>query len=66
MSANDQRVDTLVSDRALHLFEWVVFTAVCNVVDVFGVGANIINIICFVKLGFKDPANVSLLGKIYI
>ncbi|CAG5124060.1 unnamed protein product, partial [Candidula unifasciata] len=43
------------------VFQWVVYTVVCQTIDVFGLVTNIINIVCFVKQGFKDPVNISLL-----
>lgn len=38
-------------------------TALCQSIVVFGIVTNIINIICFVKQGFKDQINISLSGK---
>lgn len=54
--------DILVSDGTLLICQWVLFTGVCQSVDIFGTVANIINIICFVKQGFHDPVNISLFG----
>lgn len=55
----------LISDRVILIFQWVVYTAVWQAVIVFGIGTNIINIICFMKQGFKDPVNISLFGKLF-
>ncbi|XP_005100341.1 allatostatin-A receptor-like [Aplysia californica] len=52
----------LVSDDVKLIFQVVNFAIVCEIIDVFGTVTNIINIIVFVKLGFSDPVNVSLLG----
>lgn len=72
-----QAAETTFSDLALYkrsfvlpdvsyqvrlVFQWVCFAIVCELVDIFGTVTNIINIICFVKQGFRDPVNVSLLG----
>lgn len=58
-------VSLTVSDgQTIQIFSWVMFAVVCQAVDAFGVVTNIINIVCFVKQGFKEPINVSLLGKI--
>lgn len=46
----------------LDIFNWIVFANLVQVFVVFGVISNIINIICFVKQGFKDPINISLTG----
>ncbi|CAG5126085.1 unnamed protein product, partial [Candidula unifasciata] len=50
-----------VSDEALLVVQWLVYAVVCQLIDIFGTVTNIINIICFVKQGFKDPVNISLL-----
>lgn len=44
------------------IFQWINFTVVCQMIDLFGIATNIINIICFLKQGLNDPVNVSLLG----
>lgn len=54
--------DILISDHAMTIVLWVIFAVLSQVIDVFGTITNIINIICFAKLGFKDPVNVSLFG----
>lgn len=41
---------------------YILFSAVCQAFNVFGLATNIINIIIFAKQGFKDSINVSLLG----
>lgn len=53
---------TSLSVEAAFVIQWVLFAVVCQAVDILGIIANIINIICFVKQGFKDPVNISLLG----
>lgn len=45
------------------LFQWICNAIVCQSIDLFGTFSNIINIICFVKQGFNDPVNISLLGS---
>lgn len=55
--------DGLVSDEALTVFLWLICSVVCQMIAVFGAVTNIMNIVCFVKLGFQEPVNVSLLGK---
>jgi hypothetical protein len=54
----------ILSHDVIVICYWIIFTAVCQTISVFGVGTNIINVICFVKQGFKDSVNVSLLGKV--
>lgn len=55
----------MVSDEVTQLFQWVVYSGVSQFIAVFGMIANIMNIICFIKLRFKDSINVALLGKEY-
>lgn len=56
--------DPLVSEEAANIFQWLGYSLLCEFIDIFGTLTNIVNIICFVKLGFKDPVNVSLLGTV--
>lgn len=55
--------DALVSDESLMIFLWNA-ALLCQLICVFGIATNIINIVCFIKQGFNDPVNVSLLGKV--
>lgn len=54
----------LISNEVRQIFQWVFFTIICELIDIFGVAANIINITCFFRMGFKDTINISLLGKV--
>ncbi|CAL1541310.1 unnamed protein product, partial [Lymnaea stagnalis] len=49
-----------VSDEVRLIFQALNFAIVCQVMDIFGTATNIINIIVFLKQGFKDSVNVSL------
>lgn len=51
-----------ISDEVTQIVKWVILTGVCQVINMFGIVTNIINIVCFVKQGFQDPVNISLLG----
>lgn len=62
---NEIRRDKLISDYALSIYQWVSHSFLCQVICVFGTVTNILNMVCFVKLGFKDPVNVTLFGMIY-
>ncbi|CAG5123387.1 unnamed protein product, partial [Candidula unifasciata] len=53
--------NALPIDIGIIVFQWVLFTVLCQIVALFGIGSNIVNIICFAKQGFKDPINISLL-----
>lgn len=52
-----------VNDEARLIFVWFNYGVVCQVIALFGVVSNIINIVCFVRQGCQDPVNISLLGK---
>lgn len=51
-----------ISVEAVRVFTWVVFTVVCQAINMFGIATNNINIMCFVRQGFNDSINISLLG----
>lgn len=52
-----------LDESTAHIFLWIIYTVICQAVEVFGIVTNIINIICFVKQGLGDSINISLLGK---
>ncbi|BFZ07960.1 hypothetical protein BsWGS_10999 [Bradybaena similaris] len=52
----------LVSNETLLVFQWIAYCVVCQVINMLGVISNIINIACFIKQGFKESVNISLLG----
>ncbi|CAG5130212.1 unnamed protein product, partial [Candidula unifasciata] len=56
-------VGGLLSEELRLICQWIIYTVVCQFIDVFGIATNIINIICFIKQGFKDSVNISLLGS---
>lgn len=56
----------LVSDAELNIFNWVVLAVLLQVIDLFGITTNAINIICFARQGFDDPINISLIGKTFV
>lgn len=51
-----------IDEATTTVFLSVLYGAMCQMINIFGIATNIINIICFVKQGFKDAINVSLLG----
>ncbi|CAG5120667.1 unnamed protein product, partial [Candidula unifasciata] len=51
-----------VSNEVSQMFRIVLFVFICGIVSLFGIGANVTNIIVFIKQGFKDSINMSLLG----
>ncbi|CAG5130211.1 unnamed protein product, partial [Candidula unifasciata] len=51
----------LLSDEVRIICQWIFFTVICQIIDLFGIATNIVNIVCFVRQGFKDPVNISLL-----
>lgn len=53
----------ILSYEVLIICYWIIYTVLCQTISIFGIFTNIINIVCFVKQGFKESVNVSLLGK---
>lgn len=53
------------SNEVLEIFQWTFYAFLSETMDVFGTVTNIINIVCFVKQGFKDVVNISLLGIMF-
>ncbi|CAG5117606.1 unnamed protein product, partial [Candidula unifasciata] len=51
----------LISDKVCSLIQAINFAIICELIDVLGTVANIINVVCFCKQGFKDSVNISLL-----
>lgn len=56
----------LLSDALTLICQWIIFSITCQAIDIFGIVTNIINIICFMKQGFKDSVNISLLGITFV
>lgn len=52
-----------VSDKMRVVFQVANCVVICGVISLFGIGANVANIVVFVRQGFKDSVNISLLGK---
>lgn len=55
--------DVIVSDEVLYIFQWLFFSVLTLGIDIFGTIANIINIVCLLKQGFKDMVNISFFGN---
>lgn len=51
-----------ISDEAITIYSWIAFGGVCLATDIFGIGTNVVNIICFIKQGFQDSSNISFFG----
>ncbi|CAG5127112.1 unnamed protein product, partial [Candidula unifasciata] len=51
----------LISNQSLHIFVWIFYAGLTLFIDVFGTMTNIINIVCFIKQGFRDIVNISLM-----
>lgn len=55
--------DTVSVNTIISVYSWVMFGCVGQIVVMFGVGTNVINLVCFVKQGFKDQISISLTGR---
>lgn len=63
ISKQENYATTFINDNlVLQISTYVLFTALCQLICIFGVVTNSINIVCFVKQGIKDPINVSFIG----
>lgn len=51
-----------ILEEIMELFTLIVYTLICGAITSFGIATNFINVICFTRLGFEDPVNISLLG----
>ncbi|BFZ03208.1 hypothetical protein BsWGS_06247 [Bradybaena similaris] len=60
-SQHNQVVDP-VSKEVREVVQLVTYVSLCGIISLFGIGANIANIVVFMKQGFKDSINISLLG----
>lgn len=54
----------VVSDQARLIIQWICCGVLGQIIALFGIVTNIINIICFMRQNFKDSVNISLLGKV--
>lgn len=52
----------LLNEQLVIIYNRVVFGVLCQSLAIFGIGTNLINIICFAQQGFKDQINISLTG----
>lgn len=64
--ANKSTHYIVISFINITLFNWIVFATLVQIFAVFGVISNVVNIVCFIKQGFKDSINVSLTGEYYM
>lgn len=62
VSSLDSQEDVIFNMTAIIMFHWIVWGILSQLVVVFGISSNIINVVCFVKQGFKESINVSLTG----
>lgn len=56
------RLDTIVSDHLVSILSLVNYVIISGVISVLGIAFNIVNIVVFIKLGFTDTVNISLLA----
>lgn len=53
----------LVDGLTTEICTYLLYCFISQTIAVFGVFTNIINIMCFMKQGFSETINISLLGK---
>lgn len=64
VSREDDGIDVLINAQTASILNWILLAGICQGVAVFGTFANIVNIVCFLRQGFKDSVDVSLFGKL--
>lgn len=57
-----ETMTAVLSDDSRRIFEFVNFMTICDIVGLFGIIANIINLIVFYKQGFSYNVNIALFG----
>ncbi|CAG5122374.1 unnamed protein product, partial [Candidula unifasciata] len=62
LTVMDNKMTDPVSKEVRQVVQLLTYVTLCGIISLFGIGANIANIIVFVKQGFKDSINISLLG----
>lgn len=53
----------IVSSEITVILQWIIWSTIPQIVIVCGIVGNVINIVCFVRQGFKDSVNVTFVGK---
>lgn len=61
--SGDLTANFVIDATVICIYTYVTIAGLCQLLNIFGIVTNIINIVCFVKQGFKDTVNISLLGK---
>lgn len=60
LTLNEVYPDLVISEKAIQIYTWVVFAAICNIINIFGITTNIINIMCFLQQGLKESVITSV------
>lgn len=63
-SVSDAEIPVLLSPQIVSILNWILLAVLCQAIAIFGVCANVINTVCFIKQGFEDSVDVSLFGKL--
>lgn len=56
----------LIDDVTREIFQWVCCAVLGQILALLGIVTNVMNICCFVKQGFRDTVNISLLGDLNV
>ncbi|KAH9487733.1 hypothetical protein Btru_069099 [Bulinus truncatus] len=63
VSGNDYKyLQVLISDEIKDVILTVNYVSICGTLSVFGLAANVMNVIVFLRLGLNDAVNVSLMS----
>lgn len=63
LPCTDAYSGVILSPAVVSILNWILLSGLCQGIAVFGTCANLVNIACFIKQGFKDSVDVSLFGK---
>lgn len=55
---------TFIGNDVVGILQWIIWATLPQVIIGCGIVGNVINIICFVKQGFRDTVNVTFVGKL--
>ncbi|XP_005094264.1 probable G-protein coupled receptor 139 [Aplysia californica] len=62
MSSSPAVARPLASDGERMILEVVNYSVICGLLSLFGVVTNVLNMVVFVKIGFQESMNISLMG----
>lgn len=56
----------ILSDDVTVVQQYILLSSICQLINIFGIASNIINIICLLRQDMADPINISFLGTTFL